>query len=200
MPAAPASPSCFMAQLNVHVQGMLSLGAAELGATHVLAIDVDDHALGLCHQNCRALESTAVRHVSAAGGLPPCAVATPQLTSRALQVDMMQVSVQSLAAMQRLRVDTVVMNPPFGTRTKGADLDFLHAALQVRGGPSQLKLLCALSAHALQCCASWVSPEAGGAVLGRWLSGRCIRCTRPAHAAICRRWRPSTCAVQTKPC
>lgn len=29
-------------------------------------------------------------------------------------------------------VDTVVMNPPFGTRKKGADLEFLSAALKVK--------------------------------------------------------------------
>jgi predicted RNA methylase len=28
-------------------------------------------------------------------------------------------------------VDTVVMNPPFGTRRNGADMDFLSAALKV---------------------------------------------------------------------
>lgn len=28
-------------------------------------------------------------------------------------------------------VDTVVMNPPFGTRRKGADMDFLLVALKV---------------------------------------------------------------------
>lgn len=28
-------------------------------------------------------------------------------------------------------VDTVVMNPPFGTRKKGADMDFLSVALKV---------------------------------------------------------------------
>lgn len=29
-------------------------------------------------------------------------------------------------------VDTVVMNPPFGTRKKGADMDFLFVALKVK--------------------------------------------------------------------
>lgn len=29
-------------------------------------------------------------------------------------------------------VDTVVMNPPFGTRRKGADMDFLSVALKVK--------------------------------------------------------------------
>jgi predicted RNA methylase len=28
-------------------------------------------------------------------------------------------------------VDTVIMNPPFGTRRKGADMEFLAAALKV---------------------------------------------------------------------
>lgn len=28
-------------------------------------------------------------------------------------------------------VDTVVMNPPFGTRKKGADMEFLSAAMKV---------------------------------------------------------------------
>jgi len=28
-------------------------------------------------------------------------------------------------------VDTVIMNPPFGTRKKGADLDFLSVAMKV---------------------------------------------------------------------
>ncbi|XP_044463578.1 rRNA N6-adenosine-methyltransferase METTL5-like isoform X3 [Mangifera indica] len=31
-------------------------------------------------------------------------------------------------------VDTVVMNPPFGTRRKGADMDFLSVALKVASG------------------------------------------------------------------
>lgn len=29
-------------------------------------------------------------------------------------------------------VETVVMNPPFGTRRKGADMDFLSSAMKVR--------------------------------------------------------------------
>lgn len=31
-------------------------------------------------------------------------------------------------------VDTVVMNPPFGTRKKGADMDFLFVSLKVNMG------------------------------------------------------------------
>ena len=35
------------------------------------------------------------------------------------------------ASQPRLRADTVIMNPPFGTRRKGADLEFLRAALRM---------------------------------------------------------------------
>ena len=36
-----------------------------------------------------------------------------------------------LASQGRLEVDTVVMNPPFGTRRKGADMEFLQIGLKV---------------------------------------------------------------------
>lgn len=35
-------------------------------------------------------------------------------------------------------VDTVVMNPPFGTRKKGADMEFLSAAMKVKGEKQNL--------------------------------------------------------------
>lgn len=38
------------------------------------------------------------------------------------------------AAWRRLRCDTVIMNPPFGTRRKGADVDFLRAATRLVAG------------------------------------------------------------------
>jgi predicted RNA methylase len=31
-------------------------------------------------------------------------------------------------------IDTIVMNPPFGTRKKGADMEFLSMGLKVRTG------------------------------------------------------------------
>lgn len=48
------------------------------------------------------------------------------------QVDLLRCEVADLGRQPRLRADTVVMNPPFGTRQRGADLDFLRAAFQVR--------------------------------------------------------------------
>ena len=49
------------------------------------------------------------------------------------QVDLVQASISQLASQARfLWADVVVMNPPFGTRRKGADLEFLRAAFQVQ--------------------------------------------------------------------
>ena len=43
----------------------------------------------------------------------------------------MRCDVSALRQQGRLQADTVIMNPPFGTRRKGADLDFLRAAFHV---------------------------------------------------------------------
>ena len=63
------------------------------------------------------------------------------------QVDFLRCNVSDLQALQRLAADTVVMNPPFGTRRKGADLDFLRAAFQVLHlrGSSMLHTACILT-------------------------------------------------------
>jgi predicted RNA methylase len=37
----------------------------------------------------------------------------------------------SSSGWRRLRADTVIMNPPFGTRRKGADVEFLRAAARL---------------------------------------------------------------------
>ena len=47
------------------------------------------------------------------------------------ELDVVQVDVESAGI--RKGFDTVIMNPPFGTRTKGADVAFLQKALSVSG-------------------------------------------------------------------
>lgn len=49
-----------------------------------------------------------------------------------LQIDVLQCDVSQLQSTNKaLWADVVIMNPPFGTRRKGADLEFLRAAFQV---------------------------------------------------------------------
>ncbi|GBF93134.1 methyltransferase [Raphidocelis subcapitata] len=95
--------------------GMLSAGAALLGSPAVVGVDIDDDALAVALENREQFED--------------------------LPVDFVRADVASIAARdggcawRRLRCDTVIMNPPFGTRRKGADVDFLRAAARlVRGG------------------------------------------------------------------
>ena len=60
-------------------------------------------------------------HLTCTGAMADCLVWMPR------QVDLLQCDVAAVAG-AGLRADTVVMNPPFGTRRRGADIDFLRAA------------------------------------------------------------------------
>ena len=50
-----------------------------------------------------------------------------------MQIDLVQCNISHLQSVSApLWADVVIMNPPFGTRRKGADLEFLRAAFQVK--------------------------------------------------------------------
>ncbi|XP_058722376.1 uncharacterized protein LOC131594300 isoform X2 [Vicia villosa] len=83
--------------------GTLGIAAALLSAEHVLSIDVDPESLEIASLNAEELE---------------------------LDMDFIQSNIMDLKWRGPI-VDTVVMNPPFGTRKKGADLEFLSAAMKV---------------------------------------------------------------------
>jgi len=88
--------------------GVLSVGASMLGASYVLGVDVDEDALEICSSNLEEFEMT--------------------------NVDLLQSDVTSLLGQTRLygSFDTVVMNPPFGTKhNQGIDMVFLQAALKL---------------------------------------------------------------------
>ncbi|KAK4791671.1 hypothetical protein SAY86_032084 [Trapa natans] len=83
--------------------GTLGIAAALLGAEHVLGIDVDAESLEIASSNAEELE---------------------------VEMNFVQCDIQNLK-LRGLTVDTIVMNPPFGTRRKGVDMDFLSSALKV---------------------------------------------------------------------
>ncbi|XP_078170061.1 S-adenosyl-L-methionine-dependent methyltransferases superfamily protein isoform X1 [Carex rostrata] len=83
--------------------GTLGIASALLGAEHVLGIDVDPESLEIAGENVTDLE---------------------------LDVDFLRCDIRTLN-LKGLLVDTIVMNPPFGTRKKGADMDFLSLSLKV---------------------------------------------------------------------
>ncbi|KAD4983192.1 hypothetical protein E3N88_19863 [Mikania micrantha] len=83
--------------------GTLGLAAALLDAEHVIGVDVDDESLEIASINADELE---------------------------VELGLIQCEIKSLAWRGQI-IDTVVMNPPFGTRKKGADMEFLSVALKV---------------------------------------------------------------------
>lgn len=85
---------------------MLSIGAAMLGASHVIGIDVDPDALEVAQANVSEYEDD-------------------------LQVDFILFDVRMLERQSQLQADTVITNPPFGTRRKGADIEFLRSAFSL---------------------------------------------------------------------
>ncbi|KAH7572278.1 hypothetical protein ACOSP7_015349 [Xanthoceras sorbifolium] len=83
--------------------GTLGAAAALLGAEQVIAFDIDTESLEIASENAEELE---------------------------LDINFVQCDIRNLVWRGQI-VDTVVMNPPFGTRKKGADMDFLCVALKV---------------------------------------------------------------------
>jgi putative methylase len=84
--------------------GMLTAGAALMGADYTIGVDIDTNAI-----------SSARRMVTRLG-----------LGGR---VDLINCSVEQLP----ISADVVIQNPPFGVRVKGADRAFLKAGLEAAG-------------------------------------------------------------------
>ncbi|CAH9077368.1 unnamed protein product [Cuscuta epithymum] len=83
--------------------GTLGIGAALLEAEHVIGLDIDSESLEIAVANAENLE---------------------------VDMDFVQCDISKYQWKGQM-FDTVVMNPPFGTRKKGADMDFLFVALKV---------------------------------------------------------------------
>jgi predicted RNA methylase len=144
--------------------GMLSIGAALLGASHVVGLDIDAEAL-----------ETAVENVCEFGD------EDEDGEGEGLPIDFILSDIPGLLGQEgegpspllsRLRADVVLMNPPFGTKKhKGVDMEFLRAAFQVLGG------------HAMRC----VRAVQGVCVCVR-VQGVCSR-GRPPSVGVRRRCR-----------
>lgn len=86
--------------------GVLSIGTAMLGAGLCVGFDIDEDALEIFNRNVEEFELT--------------------------NVDMVQCDVCSLSNRLSKSFDTVIMNPPFGTKNnKGIDMAFLKTALEM---------------------------------------------------------------------
>eukprot|EP00899_Mesostigma_viride_P015034 jgi/Mesvir1/23531/Mv18232-RA.1 len=71
--------------------------------SHVVGVDIDSDAIELAMENCENME----------------------VEMEFVQADITHVPLQDKSA------DIVLMNPPFGSRTKGADMMFLQSAIKI---------------------------------------------------------------------
>ncbi|XP_066921146.1 rRNA N6-adenosine-methyltransferase METTL5-like [Clytia hemisphaerica] len=92
--------------------GVLSIGSAMLDAGQVFSFDVDSDALEICQSNVDDFDVTS--------------------TVELISCDLMQSSTMLDYLTERRYIDTVVMNPPFGTKNnKGIDMYFLQKAISI---------------------------------------------------------------------
>ena len=112
--------------------GMLSAAAVLCDAGGVIGVDVDEEALETCRENLAlfepALEAELVRADVAVG------VSTRREGGGGDEESGGDDADGARSPVSRLRCDTVVMNPPFGTRRTGADVAFLRAAFRIATG------------------------------------------------------------------
>ncbi len=119
----------FVADLGVGC-GVLSIGAAVLGATAVVGFDVDEDALETCRENVSAFDLEGV-------------------------VDLVEADVTHLPAGDK-KFDTVLMNPPFGTKhNRGVDMEFVKTGLRLASSAVYSLHKTATREHILKKAADW---------------------------------------------
>ncbi len=84
--------------------GVLSIGAVLLGAERVYAVERDRRALEIARENARSLDVED-------------------------KIEFVNADVSEFS----MKVDTIIMNPPFGSQVKHADRPFLLKAFEVSG-------------------------------------------------------------------
>jgi putative methylase len=104
--------------------GMLSIAAVLCEASHVTGVDVDEDALETCRENLEGFEPALEVDLVLADVIGGCENKASSSSGTS----------SSSSALRRLRADTVLMNPPFGTRRKGADVAFLRAGFRIATG------------------------------------------------------------------
>lgn len=88
--------------------GILGIGALLLGAKKVFFVDIDKLALKIAEENLKSESSMLNKNIFNATNL--------------CLMDAKKFNVQ---------VDTVIMNPPFGTKVRHADMNFLRVACSI---------------------------------------------------------------------
>ncbi|KAK0057911.1 methyltransferase-like protein 5 [Biomphalaria pfeifferi] len=116
--------------------GVLSIGAVMLGAGYVLGIDIDEDALEICNTNIEEFGISSIDLVNS-------------------DVKTLFTSGHQSSPLYK-KFDTVIMNPPFGTkRNEGIDTEFLQAALNLSNNAIYSLHKTSTREHILKKAASW---------------------------------------------
>ena len=115
--------------------GMLMITANILGASTVTGVDIDSDALGICSENMSNQSIIDYDLILANLSPSPFSSSTGSSSKRnRLNENLRQPKENCLPnfPLKSKKYDTVVMNPPFGTKNNGVDVQFLEAAIQCR--------------------------------------------------------------------
>lgn len=109
--------------------GVLGIGAALLGASYVLGVDIDQDALELCQENIETLdlENIDLLQLDVTNLTSEHSSSTVESESSNSGKDC-----SSISGKFHKCFDTVIMNPPFGTKNnEGIDMKFVQIALDM---------------------------------------------------------------------
>ncbi|KAG0344430.1 Methyltransferase-like protein 5 [Podila humilis] len=101
--------------------GILSIAAAMLGSSYNVGFDIDPDAIAIARENCEEFEiemDFILTDLSAAPA--PIIVNGSEVTTERGPYEMM-----------KGKLDTILMNPPFGTKLKGIDMVFLKKGIDL---------------------------------------------------------------------
>jgi len=96
---------------------MLGIAAAVMGCSQVIGIDIDPNALSIAQENCEEFEVENIDFIMA--------------DIEKLRLNGSDFHSQNKNKNKKKPFDVVVMNPPFGTKNKGADMIFLQKAIEL---------------------------------------------------------------------
>ncbi|KAF9107463.1 Methyltransferase-like protein 5 [Mortierella sp. AM989] len=101
--------------------GILSIAAAMMGSAYNVGFDIDPDAIAIAQQNCEDFEIDMDFILTDLSATPaPSSSETDSSNSSRGPYEMM-----------KGKLDTILMNPPFGTKLKGIDMVFLKKGIDL---------------------------------------------------------------------
>ncbi|KAF9571018.1 Methyltransferase-like protein 5 [Mortierella alpina] len=98
--------------------GILSIAAAMLGSSYNVGFDIDPDAIAIAQENCEEFEIDMDFILTDLSATPAPATAGAESFNSRGPYEMM-----------KGKLDTILMNPPFGTKLKGIDMVFLKKGI-----------------------------------------------------------------------